>query len=250
MKRDSSWLVAPRIVPPLDPSFRPAALANRKFLADALATGNSVSVKLALEQADESVFHFDTRTFPEGHPQAANNFVCLERIVKFLLWSRGGFKIHFSGPTALCEQLQRHFREKPTGVFDAAIMGERIYEKPFEIRWANLEEIPPARALTAPLGRHFIGCRIGFDLGGSDRKTAAVIDGKRVFSEEVVLDPVKQTDPQYHFDGIMDSLHRAAQHLPRVDAIGGSAAGVYVNNRVKVASLFRGVPADLFNQRV
>lgn len=250
MKRDSSWLVAPRLVPPLDPSFRPAALANRKFLADALATRNSVPAKLALEQADGSVFHFDTRIFPEGHPQAANNFVFLERIVKFLLWSRGGFKIHFSGPKALCEQLQRHFREKPTGVFDAAIMGERIYEKPFEIRWARVDEIPPMRARTTPLGRHFNGCRIGFDLGGSDRKTAAVIDGKAVFSEEIVWDPVKQTDPQYHFDGIMDSLHRAAAHLPRVDAIGGSAAGVYVNNRVKVASLFRGIPADLFNQRV
>jgi predicted NBD/HSP70 family sugar kinase len=250
MKRDSSWLVAPRLVPPLDPFFRPAALANRKFSADALASKNSIPVKLALEQADGSVFHFDTRIFPEGHPQAGNNFVFLERIVKFLLWSRGGFRIHFSGPKALCEQLQRHFREKPTGVFDATIMGERIYEKPFEIRWAKLEEVPPARARTTPLGRHFNGCRIGFDLGGSDRKTAAVIDGKPVFSEEIVWDPVKQTDPQYHFDGIMDSLRRAAGRLPRVDAIGGSAAGVYVNNRVKVASLFRGVPGDLFNQRV
>ncbi len=48
----------------------------------------------------------------------------------------------------------------------------------------------------------------------------------------------------------MDSLKKAAAHLPRVDAIGGSAAGVYVNNRVKVASLFRGVPADVFTKRV
>ena len=31
----------------------------------------------------------------------------------------------------------------------------------------------------------------------------------------------------------MDSLREAAAHLPRVDAIGGSAAGVYVNNRVQ-----------------
>ncbi|HEY2950968.1 MAG TPA: ROK family protein, partial [Verrucomicrobiae bacterium] len=91
---------------------------------------------------------------------------------------------------------------------------------------------------------------IGFDLGGSDRKVAALIDGKCVFSEETVWDPVKQSDPQYHFDGIMDSLNRAAAHLPRVDAIGGSAAGVYVNNRVKVASLFRGVAAELFDTRV
>jgi predicted NBD/HSP70 family sugar kinase len=48
----------------------------------------------------------------------------------------------------------------------------------------------------------------------------------------------------------MESLKRAAAHLPRVDAIGGSSAGVYVNNRVKVASLFRGVPEDLFDKRI
>ena len=48
----------------------------------------------------------------------------------------------------------------------------------------------------------------------------------------------------------MDSLTKAAAHLPRVDAIGGSAAGVYVNNRVKAGSLFRGVPPDVFDARV
>jgi predicted NBD/HSP70 family sugar kinase len=38
--------------------------------------------------------------------------------------------------------------------------------------------------------------------------------------------------------------------LPRVDAIGGSSAGIYVNNEVRVASLFRGVPPDLFERHV
>src|ERR1051325_141544 len=48
----------------------------------------------------------------------------------------------------------------------------------------------------------------------------------------------------------MDSLRKAAAHLPRVDAIGGSAAGIYRDNRVKVASLFRGVPPNVFNGQV
>jgi predicted NBD/HSP70 family sugar kinase len=100
------------------------------------------------------------------------------------------------------------------------------------------------------LGRHWNGCRIGFDLGGSDRKVSAVIDGEPIFSKEVVWDPIPQPDPQYHLDQIQETLQRAAQHLPRVDGIGGSAAGIYVNNRVKVASLFRGVPAELFRRRV
>ncbi|MCW5558068.1 MAG: ROK family protein, partial [Verrucomicrobiae bacterium] len=115
---------------------------------------------------------------------------------------------------------------------------------------ASSSELPAPHATSAPLGRHLDGCRIGFDLGGSDRKVAAVRDGVCVFSEETVWDPYFQKDPQYHFDGVMDSLRKAAAHLPRVDAIGGSAAGVYVNNRVKVASLFRGVPPDLFESRV
>jgi predicted NBD/HSP70 family sugar kinase len=48
----------------------------------------------------------------------------------------------------------------------------------------------------------------------------------------------------------MDSLRRAAAHLPRVDAIGGSAAGVYVDNEIRVASLFRSVPPAVFRSRV
>ncbi|MFH1475629.1 MAG: ROK family protein, partial [Chloroflexota bacterium] len=91
---------------------------------------------------------------------------------------------------------------------------------------------------------------IGFDLGASDRKVAAVIDGEVVFSEEVAWDPANHADPQWHYDGINDSLRRAAAHLPRVDAIGGSAAGAYVDNQVRVASLFRSLPRDRFEARV
>src|SRR5258708_32755932 len=123
-----------------------------------------------------------------------------------------------------------------------------MFDHPIEV--VHTKELPPERTSAAALGRHLEGCRIGFDLGGSDRKAAAVIDGKVVFSEENGWDPYFQPDPQYHYDGIMDSLTKAAAHLPRVDAIGGSAAGIYLNNRVKVASLFRGVPPEVFNSRV
>lgn len=241
-------LIAPRVTPVLDPWFRPAALANRAFREEVRVSGQAHPVKIALEQADGSTFHFVTEIFAESHPSAKGNFVYLERFLKFLLWSRGGFRIYLSAPKALVERLAAYYRETPTGKFDAQIMGERIYEKPFELLHAA--ELPPARESTAPLGRHLNGARIGFDLGGSDRKVAAVLDGKCVFSEETVWDPVPQKDPQWHFDGIMDSLQRAAKHLPRVDAIGGSSAGVYVNNRVKVASLFRGVSPELFQSRV
>ncbi len=247
MNADGLLRRAPRIAPPLDPDFRPAALGHREFAAAADVAG-AARIRIALEQADGSVFRFDRRILPATHPASEANFFFLERLIKFLLWSRGGFRVYFDGPAELGARLQSYYKETATGRFDAEIMGEKIYGRPFEV--ALTTDVPPARDSSQPLGRHLNGCRIGFDLGASDRKAAAVIDGRVVFSDETVWNPVQQSDPQWHFDQIMDSLKQAAAHLPRVDAIGGSSAGVYVNNRVRVASLFRGVPADLFDKRV
>ena len=247
---NDAFLVKPLVVPPLDAQFRPAVLANRAFAAAVKGSGKAVPVQIALERSDSSVSRFETAVLPGDHPSATANFTIVERWLKFLLWSRGGCKIHFAGPPELCARLQQHYSQSATGKFDASIMGAKIYERPFEVVLSSPQHLPPAHEITAPLGRHLNGCRIGFDLGASDRKTAAVIDGKVVFSEEIPWDPRPQSDPQWHFDQIMDSLRRAAAHLPRVDAIGGSSAGVYVNNRVKVASLFRGVPEALFNARI
>lgn len=241
-------LVAPRVVPVLDEQFRPAVLANRAFREQVRKSGSAVPIRIALEQTDGSVYHFHTEVFSEGCRQAAGNYTYVERIVKFLLWSRGGWRIYFDGPASLAAQLTAHYRDDATGKFDSDMVGAKMFDQALEV--VNTPDIPPERAQAKPLGRHLKGCRIGFDLGGSDRKTAAVIDGQVVFSEETVWDPYFHPDPEYHFDGIMDSLKKAAAHLPRVDAIGGSAAGIYVNNRVKVASLFRGVPPDVFNARV
>ena len=241
---------APRIAPALDPSFRPAALANRELEHRWRACGQARTVEIALEQSDGSVFHFHTQVFPDDHPNAPLNLWHLERFIKFILWSRGGFRVFLKGPAVLSSALQRHYREQPTGKFDAELMGARIYERPFEIVPLTTESLPAVHEATRPLGRHLEGYRIGFDLGASDRKVAAVMNGEAIFSEEIPWDPVKQADPQWHFDQMMAMLKSAAAHLPRVDAIGGSAAGVYVNNRVQVASLFRGVPADLFERRV
>lgn len=241
---------APAVVPPLDPAFRPAALAHRGFEKLIDQAGGGETVSFALERGLGTVSLFATRVLPDKHSQAGLNVGILERLLKFLLWSRGGAKVHFAGPARFAEVLRRHYTDSATGRFDAAIMGEKIYDRPFEILVCAADELPREREVTTPLGRHWEGCRIGFDLGASDRKVAAVFDGKTVFSEETPWDPRPQSDPQWHFDRIMESLRRAAAHLPRVDAIGGSAAGVYVDNQVKVASLFRGVPDDLFRSRV
>jgi predicted NBD/HSP70 family sugar kinase len=124
------------------------------------------------------------------------------------------------------------------------------FAKPFEVRIVGPGELPEAQARPLTLGGHVNGCRIGFDLGASDFKVAAVREGRTVFSTEIPWDPRNQADPAYHFERISAGLKLAASHLPRVDAIGGSSAGIFVDNRIRVASLFRAVPPEAFRSQV
>jgi predicted NBD/HSP70 family sugar kinase len=234
------------LAPPLDPEFRPAALYSREHrrLADEDPTAREVH--FALVRPDGTVFREETRLLGERHARVALSLRHAERWLKFLLWQKGASRVLVAGAPDVVVYLKTHYGPTGPRAFDHAFMGDKVYGERLRIEAvATAVDLPAAAAKNLSLGRHLSGCRIGFDLGGSDRKAAAVIDGRVVFSEEVPWDPYFQTDPAYHLEGVHDSLLRAAAHLPRVDAIGGSAAGVYVNNEVRVASLFRGVaPAD------
>ena len=181
--------------------------------------------------------------------RAAENLSYVERIVKFLLWQRGGYKVIVGGPREIGEHIAKVYAPQGERAFDYDFMGRQVYEKDFVVEITDAEKAPAASEMSQALGRHLDGCRIGFDAGASDRKVSAVVDGEPVLSEEVIWNPRPQTNPDYHYHEIMSALHRAAAHMPRVDAIGVSSAGVYINNRVMVASLFRGVPRDLFEAK-
>jgi predicted NBD/HSP70 family sugar kinase len=238
------------MLPPLDPHFRPMWLAQAGLASDIAASGTGVRVALAVEQPTGSVWHDRSWVYPPGHPDEGASHRAVERLCKFLLWSRGGARLYVDGPEPLVASLARHYTAEPTGLFDARFMGPLLFGVPFEILGVPEADFPPAGEASTALGRHLDGCRIGFDLGASDRKAAAMIDGEVVFSEEILWEPARHADPQWHVDQITDSLRRAAAHLPRVDAIGGSSAGVYVNNEVRAASLFRSVPPAAFEARV
>ncbi|MBA7544711.1 hypothetical protein ES705_37072 [subsurface metagenome] len=165
------------------------------------------------------------------------------------MWIHGGYKITIGGANEIGEYIKKLYSSKGKRAFDANFMSN-IYEKPFSVVSCNAEQVLPLKEKLIPLNRQLKGCRIGFDLGASDRKVSAVIDGKAVFSEEVVWNPSAQTNPDYHYHEVMSMLHRAAAHMPHVDAIGGSSAGIYINNRVMSASIFRGISPDLFKKRV
>ena len=242
--------VSPKIRPPLDPDFLPAALWHRAYAALVAADPGARPLAIVLVRRDGSVFRHDTRVLAASHPAAALSLTYAERLLKFLLWTKGGPQVLVAGADEIAAALAKIYAPTGARAFDGDFMGEKIFGRAFSVEAVAFDALPAPKETSSAMGRHLDGCRIGFDLGGSDRKSAAVIDGKVVFSEEIAWDPYFQADPAYHIEGVHDSLQRAAAHLPRVDAIGGSAAGVYVNNEVRAASLFRGVPAGLFESHI
>ena len=228
-------------IPSLDPDFIPLMRFNRAFLASARKP-----VGIAVERADGQMA--SCRTFIHGTPEMEEaDHYYIERLVKTILWMKGGFKIYVSGDEGVCEYLKSVYCAKGQQEFDWDYMSS-VFEHPFEVVLAD--EIPAAKDAPKAIGGHMDGCRIGFDAGGSDRKVSAVIDGETVYSEEVVWFPKTNSDPDYHYDGIVSALKSAAEHMPRVDAVGVSSAGVFINNRTMNASLFLKVPKELYDKKV
>ncbi len=240
--------VNPAVRPELDPAFVPAVLWNRSYRQMVKDSGKGIDITIALYRPNGTVSTLNTAILPHEGENKALNVRYVERLVKFLLWMKGGYKVLIAGCAALADDIRAIYSADGARAFDYNMMGERIYGRPFEVVASDVA--PESNEISVQLGGHLDGCRIGFDLGGSDRKCAAVIDGEVVHTEEVPWDPYFQKDPAYHRAGIIDSLRRAAAKLPRVDCIGGSAAGVYVDNQPRLASLFRGVAADDFKAQV
>lgn len=232
----------------LDPQFRPMALETRSFNADvAKAASQKIAISIVRNEGYTESIQLDV--FADGVDDA-RNCAYIERIVKTLLWAYGGYKIYISGSRVIFNHISAAYTETGLRAFDKDFM-ESVYEHPFEVIFVeNPEDAPKTKRSASATGRHLDGCRIGFDAGGSDRKVSAVIDGETVYSEEVIWYPKLNADPEYQYQGILESMKTAASKMPRVDAIGVSSAGVYVDNKIMVASLFIKVPKDQFEKRV
>ncbi len=233
--------IQPKNLPAYDPAFTPIGLFNRAYLAGAKTP---FGIALTRGTARTAV----CRTFVYGTPQMREaDLVYIDRLVKTLLWMKGGYLIELCGDEAICAAVERAYRPDGARAFDYGFM-TRVFERPLTVR--RVDALPEERDESLPIGRHLDGCRIGFDAGGSDRKVSAVIDGEPVYSEEVVWHPKTNADPAYHYEGILTAFRSAAAHMPRVDAIGVSSAGVFIDNRTMVASLFLQVPEEAFNAQV
>ena len=231
----------------LDPKFAPMSVVCREMREATKENGQDIVI--AVERNKGYTTTYKTRIFKDGTGKDAENFAFVERIVKTLLWVAGGYKIIIAGSDVVAEKIKEAYSYGGARDFDVKFM-ERVYEEKFSVSSVALQDAPKDKSSASPVGRHLDGCRIGFDAGGSDRKVSAVIDGESVYSEEVVWFPKTNSDPDYHYQGILEAMKTAASKMPRVDAIGVSSAGVYVDNRIMVASLFLKVNDEDFEKKV
>lgn len=228
-------------IPSLDKEFIPIGLFNRCFLKDARKP-----LGIAIERSEGQIAAVNTFIRGTEEYKDADRYY-VDRLVKTMLWMKGGFRIFVKGDRGIFDYLSEAYSDNGSRDFDFHFMSQ-VFERPFEVLY--VDELPAEKDEPKAIGGHLDGCRIGFDAGGSDRKVSAVIDGESVYDEEVVWFPKINSDPEYHYEGITAALKSAAAHLPRVDAVGVSSAGIYINNRTMRASLFLKVPEDEFDAKV
>ena len=231
----------------LDQKFAPMSLVCKKMREDAAENGQDIVVAVERNKGYTKVYKTTIYKDNTGHDEENCKFI--DRIAKTLLWVAGGYKITIAGSAVVGEYIKNTFCHGGARDFDVRFM-ERVYEEKFEVILMGIENAPEEKSSAFSVGRHLDGCRIGFDAGGSDRKVSAVVKGETVYSEEVVWFPKTNSDPNYHYEGILNAMKTAASHMPRVDAIGVSSAGVYIDNKIMVASLFLKVSDEDFERKV
>ena len=224
-----------KFTPKLDPQFIPFGVWRAAYLKDAK---QPIAIAVERDKGRVSVHHTCIHGTPE---MAAADYRYVERYVKFLLWSTGGFRVSICGCPELAEKLQKAYKIGGDREFDYTFVNQ-LYERDLEIVALPLDQVPASSEVPESIGGYMDGCRIGFDAGGSDMKVSAVVDGETIFSEEVVWLPKLNSDPEYHFEHIVKAMKLAASKMPRVDAIGVSSAGTFIGNAPMVASLFIKVP--------
>ena len=222
-------------LPELDEGFIPFGVWSEAYLK-----GATQPLAIDVERDKGHISVRETKIY--GTPDMAEaDYRYVERFVKFLLWSIGGFRVYICGCSEIAQRLQKAYTDDGERQFDFTFVGQ-LYERDLELLDLPYDKCPAANEEALPIGGHMEGCRIGFDAGGSDRKVSAVIDGEPVYSEEVGWFPKLNEDPTYQSNEILAAFRTAASKMPRVDAIGVSSAGVFIGNAPMISSIFYKVP--------
>ena len=140
-------------VPELDPTFVPLHVFNREFLKTA-----KKPIAVAVERSGGLISVYDT--FIHGTPEMADadNYY-VDRLVKFLLWARGGFKVYICGDENVYAYIKKTYSPDGARAFDYDFM-EQVYERAFEVvNVPDLADKPAANEKSKAIGKHLDGNR-------------------------------------------------------------------------------------------
>lgn len=243
-------LVKPKVEAPLDPGFSPVILAVRSYMD--IAKACTEKIEWALPRAD-GCGRGSLPVFAEGAEEYDASLFLAGVLIQQMFWERSASKLLLCGPAKICSDLKAAFSPEGKFAFEVLTMPKVCGTPavPFVVATVeSVEQLPAEFDTPVTCGSDASGCRLAFDLGKSDIKTVAVKDNEVIHSEETEWD-VTNPDPKYHYDKILTAMKSTAAHLPKIEAIGGSATGtVSGDNEATWCDIFPNVPPDVYAEKV
>ena len=149
------------MVAKLEPEFMPMAKVIIDF-KKAVAEAESQELVICVERNNGLTAVYKMDIYKEGTGHDEENYGIAERIIKTLLWAKGGFKVFIAGSKYIYEKIADDYKVGGAREFDFNFMA-RVYEKPFEVIYVeDVKDAPAENDVSSPVGRHLDGCRIGF----------------------------------------------------------------------------------------
>src|SRR5271170_531908 len=88
---------SPKFHPVLNPEFLPPVLWNRAYHAKIRESGSAENLAIALERGAGDISVYRTQVLPHEGASIALNQRYAERLLKFLLWQKGGYRVTIGG---------------------------------------------------------------------------------------------------------------------------------------------------------
>ncbi len=244
--RGSSVLlsVAPKVKAPLDPGFAPYILGKRAYMAACGAEKGLNAVRtlyVAILRQNGLCNRLEFPVFSSSDPRFNDSLLYAYFTIMFALCQKGGFKILLCGPSDACAELQKEFSMQGRASYVVDLMqqvymgsGDLALDGSLEVIRVARNMLPDAKEDPELVGLDTEGCRLAFDLGKSDFKVTACI-GKKDGTYEITYNgehewDIYQTNPEYHYNIVLEKMKEAAKTMPRVDSVGGASAGVPIKN--------------------
>ena len=139
-------------MPVLDEQFVPFGVWMREYLK-----GATHPIAIAVEREDGLI---SVRESAIRGPESFDaNLRYVERLIKFELWSIGGFRVYVTGCDDIAAMLADMYAPWGSRAFDYGFVGD-VYERPLEVIAVSREDFPAANESAKAIGGHLEGCRI------------------------------------------------------------------------------------------